>query len=367
MRKEAAYLTVLGCLMLGAPPAQAAPATLAEWPFNEGSGQVAHDVSGNGLNGTFGAILGSGSPGPVWTLGHDGGPALSFASTDFVSVGDSPVLEPQPDVAVEAWVRGSGSPGTYRYVLSKGSVNCDRSAYGLYSGVSGGLAFYVSDTAHFFISPQIAPSRVWDGAWHHVLGAYDGSRVQLWVDGAEVGGGTAANVDIFYGIDSRGVFLGTYRGSCDLGFVGDIDDVRVWDAPPAPPSNPPPPIPPVPGTPTVLPTSGGGGSDAGGGGGGSAPHSSSSPKAKTSCLRVSLTPSTVKVMRKVRVKATVRRAAKPASGVRVVISGAGFKVGARTNKKGTATITVKARKRGRLTVRVVGQTSSCPASTVRAK
>src|SRR5262245_55249976 len=189
MRKEAAYVGVLGCLMLGASSAQAAPTTLADWPFNEGSGQIAHDVSGNGLDGTFGAILGSGSAGPTWTVGHDGGPALSFASNDFITVGDSTVLEPEPDVAVEAWVRGNGSPGTYRYVLSKGSVNCDRSAYGLYSGVSGGLAFYVSNTAHFFISPQIAQSRVWDGAWHHVMGTYDGSRVQLWVDGAQVGGG----------------------------------------------------------------------------------------------------------------------------------------------------------------------------------
>ncbi|HKE78336.1 MAG TPA: LamG domain-containing protein, partial [Solirubrobacteraceae bacterium] len=238
----------------------------------------------------------------------------------------------------------------------------------LYSGVSGGLAFYVSDTAHFFISPQIAPSRVWDGAWHHVVGSYDGSRVQLWVDGAEVGGGTAAKVDIFYGINSRGVFLGSYRGSCDLGFAGDIDDVRVWNAPPAAPSNPPPAIPPVAGTPTVVPVTGGG--TGSGTGGGATPHSSSAPKAtsKTACLRVSLNPHTVKIKRKVRVKATVRRASKPASGIRVVVSGAGVKATkARTNKKGTATITVKARKRGRLTVRVVGQKSSCPTSTVRAK
>jgi hypothetical protein len=366
MRMDAACLAVLATLAIGTSTAEAAPTTLADWPFYEGTGQVAHDVSGNGLDGTFGAILGSGSVGPTWTVGHDGGPALSFASNDFVTVGDSTVLEPKPDVAVEAWVRANGSPGTYRYVLSKGSVNCDRSAYGLYSGVSGGLAFYVSDTAHFFISPQIAPSRVWDGAWHHVVGSYDGSRVQLSVDGAAVGGGTAANVDIFYGINSRGVFLGSYRGSCDLGFAGDIDDVRVWNAPPAAPSNPPPAIPPVAGTPTVVPVSSGGS----GTGGGATPHSSPAPKAtsRTACLRVSLNPHTVKIKRKVRVKATVRRASKPASGIRVVVSGAGVKATkARTNKKGTATITVKARKRGRLTVRVVGQKSGCPTSTVRAK
>jgi hypothetical protein len=131
MRKDAACVAVLVTLAIGSSTAQAAPTALADWPFYEGSGQVAHDVSGNGLNGTFGAILGSGSAGPIWTVGHDGGPALSFASNDFVTLGDSTLLEPKPNVAVEAWVRGNGSPGTYRYVLSKGSVNCDRSAYGL--------------------------------------------------------------------------------------------------------------------------------------------------------------------------------------------------------------------------------------------
>jgi hypothetical protein len=63
----------------------------------------------------------------------------------------------------------------------------------------------------------------------------------------------------------------------------------------------------------------------------------------------------------------VRRASKPAAGVRVIVSGAGVKTNARTNRKGTATIVVKARKRGRLTVRVRGQRSGCPAATVRAR
>jgi hypothetical protein len=351
MRKEAACWAVLGCLILGVAPAQAAPSLLAQWPLDG----TAADTSGHGLDGT----LGLGSAQPTWITGVAGS-ALSFDGAYYVTVNDNPILEPA-HVAVDAWVRRVGSPGNWRYVLSKGSVNCDRSAYGLYSGWSGGMAFYVSDANEDVISPEVPPSVVWDGAWHRVVGSYDGARVALWLDGAEVGSGTpATNLRIAYGTGSKGVRIGAYNGGCDLGFVGDIDDVRVWDdSPPAPPTTLPR-IAPVPGTPSRVSVSSRGGST---------PTSSPASKATSTraCLRMRLNPRTVKVKRKVRVKATVRRATKPASGVRVALSGAGVKAKARTNKLGTATITVKARKRGRLTVRVVGQKPSCPTATVRAK
>ena len=64
------------------------------------------------------------------------------------------MLEPQ-QIAVDAWVRRAGSPGRWRYVLSKGSLECDRSAYGLYSGFGGGMAFYVSSQSQYTISPEV--------------------------------------------------------------------------------------------------------------------------------------------------------------------------------------------------------------------
>ena len=72
-----------------------------------------------------------------------------------MTVPDTGVLEPQ-HIGVDAWVRRSGSPGQWRYVLSKGSLDCDRSAYGLYSGFSGGMAFYVSSPTQYTISPEVS-------------------------------------------------------------------------------------------------------------------------------------------------------------------------------------------------------------------
>jgi hypothetical protein len=64
--------------------------------------------------------------------------------------------------------------------------------------------------------------------------------------------------------------------------------------------------------------------------------------------------------------ATVRRAARRLAGAGVVIHGPDVHAFARTNRKGTARIVVRALTRGRLTVRVRGQKSGCPSSTVRA-
>lgn len=363
MRKEAACIALFGVLWLGAGSAHAAPAVLAHWRFDEGAGQAAADASGRGNDGQLGASLAGDARDPGWIAGHDGGSALAFGGAHYVSVPDTPALEPA-HVAVDAWVRRAGSPGAWRYVLSKGSLGCDRSAYGLYSGWAGGMSFYVSNSTSYFISPEVPAVTVWDGRWHHVTGSYDGDRVRLWIDGAHVGSGTAANIAIVYGTVSHGLYVGMYRGSCDLGFDGAIDDVKVWDDAPPHTSVPGPVVPAVPGTPTEVAVGGGNSATD------DSARSSTSGSATTTpldCPHVSLSRHTIPVKRRAVVLATVRRATKRLAGARVVVLGADVNAVARTNSKGTARLVVRARRRGRLTVRVRGQKARCPSSSVRAR
>jgi hypothetical protein len=362
MRKEAALAVVLAAIGWCAAPASASPNVIAHWSFDESSGQQVADSGPSGAHGRLGSSAGADADDPAWTAGHDGGSALSFAGSQYVAVPDSAALEPE-HVAVDAWVRRSGSPGLWRYVLSKGSLACERSAYGLYSGWAGGISFYVSSATQYTISPEAPVSVVWDGAWHHVVGAYDGSRVRLWVDGAQVGDGTPATLSIAYGVGSKGVYLGTYRGSCELGFKGDIDDVQVWNGAGAHGDPGLAPIPPTPGTPTQLPVGGAAGPN---GGGSSSRGSSTTKRAARACLRVSLDRRTVPLHKRTRVVATVRRGNRGAVGVRVIVKGAGVSAAGRTNGKGRAGINVLALKRGRLTVRIRGERASCAARTVRA-
>ena len=352
MRKEAAVLLVLAAVGCSAAPASAAPVVDAHWSFDEGFGQVAADAGPNGLTGRLGSSDGADAADPAWTAGHAGGSALAFAGGQYVAVPDSPALEPA-HVTVDAWVRRSGSPGIWRYVVSKGAVGCDRSAYGLYSGWAGGMSFYVSGTTHYTLSPEAPAAVVWDGAWHHVVGAYDGARVRLWIDGAQVGDGTATTMPIAYGVGSKGLYLGTYRGSCELGFKGDIDDVQIFGEG-AQPDPGEPVIQPTPGTPTHLTIPGAGGPSQ---------QSSTAPRA---CLRVSLDRRTVPLHKRTRVVATVRRGKRGVVGAHVIVRGAGVTATGKTNRKGRAGINVRARKPGRLTVRVRGEKAGCAAQTVRA-
>lgn len=356
MRKEAALLGVLGVLGWCAAPASAAPTVLAQWTLDEGTGQVASDASGHGSTGQLGESSAPDAADPAWIPGHDGGNALAFDGTTYVAVPDTGLLEPQ-QIAVDAWVQRAGSPGRWRYVLSKGSLDCNRSAYGLYSGWSGGMSFYVSSASEYTISPEVSAATVWDGAWHHVIGSYDGDRVRLWIDGSQVGAGTLATTAIAYANGSKGIYVGTYRGSCDLGFKGAIDDVAVWDDIPAGATTGPV-IDPVADTPTQISIAGGAGD--------AVPGATKSQP--SGCLRVSLSRKTIPVRRNTKLVATVRREGRRVAGVRVVVSGKGVTtISARTNRKGTTKISVRARKAGSLKVKVRGQKAACPASTVRAR
>jgi hypothetical protein len=69
---------------------------------------------------------------------------------------------------------------------------------------------------------------VWDGKWHNAAGTYDGSTVRLFIDGKEIGTGTAGGAPIGYDTPSGNTTLGAYVGSCDLTLIGDLDEVSIW-------------------------------------------------------------------------------------------------------------------------------------------
>jgi hypothetical protein len=94
---------------------------------------------------------------------------------------------------------------------------------------------------------------------------------------------------------------------------------------------------------------------------------SGSASAAPGWLHLSLSRHTVPIKRRAIVLATVRRATKRVTGAGVVVLGAHVNAFARTDSQGTARIAVRARKRGRLIVRVRGQKAGRPSSSVHAR
>ena len=191
---------------------------VALWHFDENSGTTAYDSTENNNDGTIsGASLVDGKLGK----------ALSFDGNDYVIVPDSLLLEPDK-ITVEAWVKSSGTPGSCKYIVSKylPTRPGNYSSYGLYTGSSGGLRFYIGYTSSWVASPD-AGVGVWDGTWHHVAGTYDGLAVKLYVDGEPVAGAGSTTSDIYYE-GTGNLFIGAYT-TASYCFSGTIDEVRIWD------------------------------------------------------------------------------------------------------------------------------------------
>lgn len=356
VRKGLLLLIALQAALAG--PASAEP--LGRWALDEGAGQVTADGTGRGHDGRLGDSPQADAHDPDWVPGRFGS-ALRFDANRglfvsinlFVSIGNPLGLQPQR-VTVEAWVRRLGTPGQWRYVFSGGANQCVAAPYGLYSGFDGGLAFYVSQSGGYELSPEAVPNNVWDGGWHYAVGTYDGASVRLYVDGVEVGSGTPTSLNIGYGSAPAGTFIGTYSGSCSLPFTGDIDEVLVHDAAltaaqvsakaraaagrPTPPQ-----IGPVGGAPVM-------GTD-------------QDPPAP-GCLSVTVNPRRIVVQRRTRVLVTVRHRRAPAAGRRVAIRGAGLNRVVRTGRKGRARLVVRASRHGRLRFKLLGPPGRCAAKFV---
>jgi hypothetical protein len=224
-----ALTAFVGLLVAAAPAAAWEWPLRGYWPLYEGRGQTIGDISGSGNHGRLGRTSGADGRDAEWIRGLYGvGHALRLDGDDFVAMPDTGSLRPQK-VTVEAWVRAPKSPGQFKYVMVKGGDRCEAGSFGLYTSVNGGLAFYVYDGRRWWRSPMQAAT-IWDGGWHHVAGSYDGRAVRLYVDGRQVGAGTPFSGAIEYDLEHRNLYLGAYRGGCDLTFEGDIDEVRVWSA-----------------------------------------------------------------------------------------------------------------------------------------
>src|SRR5207248_9141361 len=102
------------------------------------------------------------------------------------------------------------------------------SSYALYTS-GGGLSFYVTTTNGFALSPDAG--FVWDGNFHHVVGTYDGSYVRIYVDGAEVGSGSALAGTMAYDntLDNGDLFLGAFN-SGGQGFTGTLDEPSIYNS-----------------------------------------------------------------------------------------------------------------------------------------
>ena len=231
VRRTAKVLVpIMVTLGLVAAPAGASTIDIGKvrgwWPMNEGRGQTIYDWSGNGNHGTLGSTPAADANDPAWIKGIFYGSALNFGGDDFVSIPNSTSLQPSK-FTISLWVRAPQSPGQFKYLLAKGSNACVAASWGLWTASNGGLEFYVFDGNNFVRSNGVV-NGIWDGKWHNVSATWDGTTATLFIDGKSTGQGMSGTGPV-YGIPDGTATFGGYRGSCDLLFTGDIDQVMLFD------------------------------------------------------------------------------------------------------------------------------------------
>jgi hypothetical protein len=184
------------------------------WLFDDGSGTIATDSSGNKINGTL-------MNGPKWVDGKFG-KALEFDGVDdYVSVPGSFSLQPTKVCTISTWIypRNAASPSTDmaiislgtaapRYYMTKSSINF-QCRIQTKTGVN--LTFYTG-SAEF-------------DKWQHVAYTYDGANIRLYVNGALVGTKEASG-DIL--TDDKDFRIADWPGGA-RNFNGLIDEVAVFN------------------------------------------------------------------------------------------------------------------------------------------
>jgi hypothetical protein len=198
--------------------------TVLNMPFegHTGSeGSTALDYSPYGNSGTV--------DGADWspTAGYDGFGAYSYVrlSTDKISLGDLDVFESTEAISLHAWIKMSTS-GEFQWIISN-EDNSGNSGYNLFVRSSDIPSFETRNATSGGNVNGI--TNVSDGAWHNLVGTYNGTVSKIFVDGVLEG---TTNYTGGIGTNTNPLLIGTRGFSPDTGFYsfdGQIDEVLIFN------------------------------------------------------------------------------------------------------------------------------------------
>lgn len=189
---------------------------VAHWTFDEGSGDVARDVTGNGHDAVLKAVEWVPSP-----RGH----ALRFDSRgDLARYAGVETMILSGDMTLAVWVRtdAAAGAGTNRLIFGDTGLGVERNLNLRLDGY-GNLRFEWADGK--VNASLLAPASLLNGTWKHVVVSADsGAGVAvLYVDGAE-----AARTEMPLPISPAPVRERLTGWFYNGFFQGDLDDIRLY-------------------------------------------------------------------------------------------------------------------------------------------
>ena len=193
---------------------------VGHWKFDETSGTVASDSSGNNKTGTL-------TNGPTWTTGKINS-ALNFDGTDdYVNLGNMNVSG--SGITIAAWVKAdSFSSAIDTRFISKANSTSEQGHYWMLGQTNSGgdkLRFRLKaggSTQTLIASSGDLPLNT----WFHAIATYDGSTMRLYKDGIEVGSvAKLGTIDIDTTIPAN---IGRNPDGSNH-MDGAMDDIRIYN------------------------------------------------------------------------------------------------------------------------------------------
>src|SRR5467141_1731803 len=199
----------------------------AAYAFNEGSGNITADASGNGNTGTL--------SGPSWTRAGHYGNAISFdGANGSVEAANSNSFNPGTAATFSAWVNVLAANADISSVINKWSQTIDDEyLFGLDS--SNRLTFAWQTTggnvwgppSYYIVSGN---TQVPLGTWTYIAVVRNGPAISFYINGnLDTSFGAAADANPFRsGINTLRIG-GQNRGSVSRVLNGTIDEVRIYN------------------------------------------------------------------------------------------------------------------------------------------
>lgn len=190
-------------------------------PFDEGQGDIAADLSGNGHDGSI--------KGAKWVEGKFGN-ALSFNGADsFVEVPFADDFVITDAITLGAWVTAN-VPFNPQW---KGIINARKTTYGPFLLQTGGdskaeIGLYLGGAWTWLRTT----SSLEPGVFHHVVGTYDQDNgLHIYFDGKlDDGEGSAgAKAGAIDEAPDEGIVIGHNYGMAGRFWDGDIDEVVIYN------------------------------------------------------------------------------------------------------------------------------------------
>ncbi len=186
------------------------------WKLVETSGTTADDSSPQANDGTYnnGVVLGSAGPYP-----GAGDKAANFdGSDDFIAIVSENLYDLTGPMSVAAWFKVDVFDDNEQAIVTKGN-----NAWRLQrAGNTNAVEFYCNNLS---TNRVVSSVDVNDGKWHHAVGIYTGSQLQIYIDGAL---SNSVNSSGSITANNRAVRIGRSDQGAARNFDGSIHDVRIY-------------------------------------------------------------------------------------------------------------------------------------------